>query len=152
MIETDELGTRLAEKLVFLTNDFDLPSFEPCQLQALVCLLIRSYTDLPRCFLLSYNHYFLDSHTTQLNRHMTGLLYAKETGMPARMLILSVFGHTALQLSSAKAVSGLPDLTTVVTVHGSVLQSKKSRLSFSQIIQFFFLPLIGGLVKWCVSV
>ncbi len=72
----------------------------------------------------------------------------------ARMLILSSLGHAALQLSSKKShfqgtASLLPD-TTVATVNGSLVRLPRTKVPFSQLVQYFFLPLIGPLSKWYV--
>ena len=86
-------------------------------------------------------------------RHLSNLLYSKETGTMARMLILSALGHAALQLSSKKPfIEGNALLleTTVATVNGSIVRPPQTKVPFSQLVQYFFLPLIGPLAKWSV--
>lgn len=86
-------------------------------------------------------------------RHLASLLYSKETGTMARMLILSALGYAALQLSSKKPlIKGttlLPD-TSVATVNGTIVRPPQTKVPFSQLVQYFFLPLIGPLAKWYV--
>lgn len=124
--EINELGTKIAEKIIYYANDFDISTLEECRMKALVSLLIRLPKTMPK--------YFAQQ------------LYSRNSGMMQRMDILTSIGHASLELSQ---ISGIhkEKPTQLVSMNGDIIPLEQTT-SFSNVCLHFFNPLMSEIPKW----
>jgi hypothetical protein len=124
--EINEFGTKIAEKVIYYTNDFEISTYDEYRMKSLISLLIRLPKTMPK--------YFAQQ------------IYSRNSGMMQRMDLLSSIGHASIELSQ---ISGIytDKQTQLVSMQGDIIPPDRST-SFSNVCLYFFNPLMSEIHKW----